>query len=537
MIVKFTKAELKKIQEIKDSYTPEREKLRKHFQQETEKEKRHEIAIQQQALLDSLQAELDSFLDKAQRKRFAKIEQGGAQAIIDNAKKQVSKLLEDIHKIEKEENKGFSAEDLGKIGVGSFKNGAFFLKANYAAQALREELYLHIEALQGNREALTELLEVIIKEVEGSRFTDGGKVTEETKKDQLGFYRNHTLAKIDKFGMMKDHLNTRIIQDADIFGQEIDGQIKMLWKVNQEKKGKPELAAMISLTYEEPDANSVYMKKRLSMMDKALYDAVGTLYHYNKQKNAGDYFFFTPEDVWRTAAGQANTGKTPSPKQTEKAIRCIDKWRFTRTVIDITDELEKQRISLDKNLIVGGCIDTYLLKADKVIFKTEKGKEVAGYMMKTASEDEPILYKYNKAKGHILEVPYSLLDVSGFTGNEGYTMEIKNYLLMRIALMYEGELQSNRILFETLYNYTRIPTPEEPEARKNNKSTYSSNASRQAVIRRYRSEDRKKIENILKCWINQKWICGFTPVKKVNEVIGVDILLNPDNKKKKTKKE
>lgn len=545
MLLKLTAAEQKKLQAIRDSYQPERERLAKAFQAADNDKTRQDIGRQQRAVIDGMQMEIDAFLDKAQRKRFKKIEAEGVQAIIDNAKEQAPGILKDIYRITQRNYRDIKPETLEEIGVGSVKDGAFLLKANYAAQALRDEFYLHIEALQDNREALQSLMESIITSAEQSPLTDGEKATKQP------------LVKIDKFGMMRDNLAARLLQDADLFSDaELNGQFMMQWKVNEGEEDGIKLVAKVALIYEDPeDAKITYKKRRLTFTDKGLYELVGSLFNYQLMVRPGELFTFSPWQIAKLNLGQANNQKSPSKNQIKTAERCIDKWLATNTIIDITDEVTRKRI--DGYVAKNGIMEAKLLKADKYTIIDNKDQEHVYYEMRAVKENEPILYKYNKAKGHILEVPYYLLDVSEYVRIDTYTITFRNYLLLRIALMYQKKgLNSNRILFSTLYDYTKVPTPEDPEGRtkdlkdikemieakdkknekqaeekKEEKKEYAKN-TRQTIIRRYRQRDKEQIFGILQCWTDKGWINGFTPVKKGQTVIGVDIMLNPANRQK-----
>ena len=160
MYIKLTTAEQKKAQAIKEGYKPELERLKAALQT-APKEERKGLLIKTQATLESLQAELDGLLDKIPRRRFKKIAQGGEDAILKHAKEQIPLLLEKIHELTATTNK--HDDTLKLLGVGSRKSGELILNANYATQALKDELYLHIEALKDNKDALRELLEAIIR--------------------------------------------------------------------------------------------------------------------------------------------------------------------------------------------------------------------------------------------------------------------------------------------------------------------------------------------------------------------------------------
>ena len=208
----------------------------------------------------------------------------------------------------------------------------------------------------------------------------------------------------------------------------------------------------------------------------------------------------------------------PSAAQVKRICDSLDKMRFTRFYMDISAEIEAFNLSIDDERITGGRIETYVLNSSKVEFTTDKGNTVQGYRI----GEEPILYTYNKAKNHLLYVPYEMLDTSDYTSDSENVAEFKGYLLQQIQLMKnaagEGKQskrfkRSNIILLDTLYRDTGIQPPEDRIEGKE----YKTEGSRQKEVRRFRQADRQKIEGILDAWKAKAWIKGYVVLNQNNQ--------------------
>lgn len=528
MLLKLTAAEQKKLQAIQDSYQPERERLTADFRAADNDEAKQAIARKKQALFDGIQMEIDAFLDKAQRKRFKKIEAGGVQAIIDNAKEQAPVLLEDIHRVTKKDCQDLKPETLQEMGIGTYKDGAFLLKANYAAQALREELYLHLEALQDNREEVQALLESLIREVEQSPFTDGGKVTE-TQPKPLERFRRDPLANIKTYGLMNDKANAAILQFDDIFSQEPNGQLT--FHFNQAPRNQKQVPVYVALNYTGIEG----LSKKLNAYDFAVYNAISDIYYYCKPDTPDGKVRITLQEIWRRMNGKQGKDREAKAgsRQLQRIKNSIDKMRHIDFTLDISEELKANYVTIedfagDDRLVKGYYKDALLVCGEGSV-TTQKGRQIDVYIFHT----EPILYSYNRIKKHLLFVPFALLDTSEQLSDSENVTEFKMYLLQEIKLMKEGERNSRRMLLKTIYKKTGIP---EPEARLEGKS-YKNESTRQAAIGQLKKADREKIEGILQSWKTKKvdgktWIKGFVPVNKdgqpakgTQEVTGYDIQL------------
>lgn len=321
---------------------------------------------------------------------------------------------------------------------------------------------------------------------------------------------------INTFGLMNDKVNTQLIS-SDAFAQDIDGQLRFVWGIDQ-SPGKKMPVTYIALSYEGTEAK---ISKQMTAFDNAVYNAVSTRFYYWKQEKGNTPLYITPQEIWRTMNGKGDEAR-PGNKQVERIKHSLDKMRVTLCYMDISEELDTNYITLEDERLVSGSIETYLLKADKVSFKTEKGRKVTGYRF----TDEPILYTYNKAKNHILWFDYKLLDTSQNTSDSENVIEFRNYLLLQIQNMKCKKRDSSRVLYETLYRDTGIV----PAEKRINRANYSTDNSYQTKVRQEFKKDREKVNGILKSWEEKGWIASHEDVKKGNAVIAVDIQYNPPNK-------
>ena len=519
MLIDLTAAEKRKTQEIVNGYQPERERIAAAIEAahaSGDQEELTRLLMQQQAVIESLEAALNANFDKMQRKRFKPIKEAGTAAIIAHAKEQAPALLEYIHTTTKNQYRGANAEAYKSMGIGTIKDGLLYLNANYATQALRDELKLHIEALLEDKAALQELLAVIIEAVENSDYTDNTEITDQQQKPlEVMRFRRNPLADITTYGLMNDKASAQLIQDGEIFQAKADGQLTLRWAVNQAPQNREVVPVYMALTYEGSDYK---VTKKLSDYDKRVYEAVGTRFYYWQQDNPQKPLYITPQEIWRTMNGKSSRdGKAkPSDKQIKRICDSLDKMRFTRFYMDISAEIEAFNLSIDDERITGGRIETYVLNSSKVEFTTDKGNTVQGYRI----GEEPILYTYNKAKQHILYVPYEMLDTSSYTSDSENVTEFKGYLLQQIQLMKNAQeggkrfKRSNVILLETIYRDTGILPPEERI-----EGDYANEATRQQIIRRNRKADRQKIEGLLDAWKAKGWINGYTVLNAKNEPI------------------
>ena len=456
--------------------------------------------------------DLARFIDQCQKDRFNKLG-GDPEAILADAKDTAGEIINQQYN---ELLSHSTAEELKGLNIVSVINGKVYINTNFIADVLQDEFKLHIDALHDDPKHLQQLYSYIIDAIEASDVVKGGEIDIagwEKPNLEIMRYRRSPLRDIHTYGLMNDNTSTHMLQEGEIFQTEADGQLVVRWAVPQAKPPEP-IMTLLALSYEGTDGK---ITRKLTAFDKAVYEAVATRFYYWKLDNDQKPLYITPQEVWRTMNGKrSGDGKAkPSQKQVQRICNSLDKMRFTRVYMDITKEIEAFKLHINDERIASGEIDDYLLNSSKVTFMTDKGNKVEGYRL----TEEPIIYTYNSIKGHLLFVPYDLLDTSANTSDSENVTEFRNYLLQQIQLMKnakEGKgkfKRNNIILISTIYEGTGILPPEE---RANTTSSTSDNA-RQTYIRKTRKADREKIEGILDAWKDKKWIKDYDAINGNDE--------------------
>lgn len=537
MLITFTPEEEKKLAEIRAKYDPERKELAEKYKELLEdksgeaKAERLKINLQQQTVIDSMIQEVEAYMHELEAIRFEEIKKGGAAAVIKHATAQAPELLEFMRRntvVDARYYEGLEEHFLHSIGINEIRNDTIYFRSSYAKAYIKQELRLHISFLKDEPESLQQIQKAIQEAVQNAPFVDQEEDTEETIEPVM-FNRlmRNPLGDISIFGLMNDKINAQMIQSDGIFKQETNGQLTVQWAVNQAPQKQEQVPVYISLYYEGSEAK---LTKRLTSFDNAVLNAISTRIYYWRQENGNAPLYITPQEIWRTMNGK-KTGDG-SKTQIKKICDSIDKMRFTRLFMDISNEIQAFNLYIDDERITAGKIDTYVLNSSKVEFMTEKGRIVEGYRI----GEEPILYTYNRVKDHLLYVPYEMLDTSGQISNSEYVPEFRNYLLQQIQLMKnaadnpKGKYfhRNSIILLETIYRDTGILPPEERIEGKD----YKTEASRQKEVRRIRKTDRQKIEGLLDVWKDKNWIKGYIvlnsknqPIKEKQQARGYDIQL------------
>ena len=253
-------------------------------------------------------------------------------------------------------------------------------------------------------------------------------------------------------------------------------------------RGKTEVKTRCILSY-EGDSVTLSSRQPFTEYDRNVADAVTSLYEYGDPSH-----IITPATVYRAMVHQTNR-ETPSAQTLGAVTRSLDKMRFVRVLIDCTKELKSRKANLDGAQITGGKIDTYLLALEKIEVMAS-GKKVTAYKIIKA----PVLYDYARLTNQVLTVPAKLLDVPNQSNSE-QRIAIKGYLLRRIKVMQGRTPQSNRILFEKVFEAAGKLDATKTEKRR---------------IREYTAA-------VLDYWKAERFIKGYTIAKDGNSVIGIDI--------------
>lgn len=255
-------------------------------------------------------------------------------------------------------------------------------------------------------------------------------------------------------------------------------------------RGKTEITTRCILTY-EGDNVKLSGRQPCTEYDRNVADAVTSLFLYGDHSH-----IITPATVYRAMIHSTGT-ETPSPQTLGAVTRSLDKSRFVRVQIDCTQELLRRNASLNGEQITGGKVDTYLLPLEKIEVMAG-GKKVTAYkIIKT-----PVLYDYARLTKQVLTVPAKLLDVPNASNTE-QRISIKGYLLRRITVMKGKTQQSNRILFEKIWDAAGKPDPSPKEAQRIREYTFT----------------------VLDYWKKERYIKGYKAIKEGKTYTAVEIQL------------
>ena len=255
-------------------------------------------------------------------------------------------------------------------------------------------------------------------------------------------------------------------------------------------RGKTEITTRCILSY-EGDNVKLSGRQPCTEYDRNVADAVTSLFLYGDPSH-----IITPATVYRAMIHSTGT-ETPSPQTLGAVTRSLDKGRFVRVQIDCTQELLRRNASLNGEQITGGKVDTYLLPLEKIEVMAG-GKKVTAYkILKT-----PVLYDYARLTKQVLTVPAKLLDVPNASNTE-QRISIKGYLLRRITVMKGKTAQSNRILFEKIWDAAGKPDPSPKEAQRIREYTFT----------------------VLDYWKKERYIKGYKAIKEGKTYTAVEIQL------------
>lgn len=537
MQIQYTKEEYQKLIEISGIYNKKKADLENAIAAAANSETRAKLMADRDALIRQHQEDLEAFFEECQQAHFKEFE-NDPDAILSNAKEQIPDLL----RIGYREYTYLATSDIldrvqedGDVAV---KDGKVYLTAKAAKEILNEELKYHIAALQPYQEKLWELFSLMAAGIEDSEYTTGEGI--EIRQDALDNalssirHRRSPLAEITTYGLMNDNSTAQLIRQDGVFNQAADGQLRLWWEITEGAKGKNDpVMSYISLSY-QAEGTEWRMTKKLTAFDSAVYNAVATRFYYWRKTNPRKPLYITAQEIWRTMNGKriSDGNAKPGKTQIDRICTSLDKMRFTRFYMDISAELQAFDYRFNDERIVNGIMDTYLLECTKATFTTEKGNTVSGYIISR----EPILYSYNKAKNHILYVPYEMLDTTQTLSDTTNVTEFRNYLLQQIQLMKNAAEErkkpakerktyferDDKIKIETIYTATGLPSPEDRAAT----SSFTSQSARNTYIRKTRKADRDKIEGILNAWKIKNWIKDFIPIDGKNRPL-VDADHNP----------
>lgn len=295
------------------------------------------------------------------------------------------------------------------------------------------------------------------------------------------------------------------------------------------RRGGELITTSVIATYQPGEG--VTIKGNFTEYDRQVQDAICSLHEYGDIGHT-----FTPAMVYRAMTNGTDSEK-PSPQQIGAVTRSIEKQRHIFVQVDASAEFEKRGITDINGNPIRFKVDDYLLSL-KGLEVTAGGKTVKGYYIK----DTPLLLQYAKLTKQLLTVKSDLLDIRRIDSkgnicesipNTESRIVIKGYLLRRIEVIkhdiarakdnfrkYNGRRkkeptlpekkdsdfmqQSNRILFETIFEET----------------------GQQTSDRRTQKNNRDYAMQCLDYWKANGHIKGYSIVKGArNTIRGIDLAL------------
>lgn len=246
--------------------------------------------------------------------------------------------------------------------------------------------------------------------------------------------------------------NKYIIVNNKLMNALALGQIEEgITNLSVSKNKKAKIVTQITLNYNDENIKIYDKDKNFNPYDRAVHNAICSLW------DAGNTSF-TPDQVYRSMNGLTES-EFVSPQSIEAITKSIDKSRGINVKIDYKDEA-KSWLKLKDGDLDEFIKEDRILPTQKTTVRT-RGLTVTAYKLGY----KPLLYEYAQISGQVLTIPIELLNVKGLLNNTKEVILLREYLIRRIEIMKNNKNQSNKIVFSTIYEEMRIPTPTNKKAK------------------------------------------------------------------------
>ena len=196
-----------------------------------------------------------------------------------------------------------------------------------------------------------------------------------------------------------------------------------------------------SIDSTELDGVRISGKKELNYYDKAVHDAVVTLYV------VGQYTYITTNMIYQEMTGKRNAHFTP--KQAKDINDSVTKLMYSRVVIDASNEYKSRNVGFPQ-------YDGHILTADRLTYPTKNNAVIHIFR-------EPILYTYANERNQIGRIDAKLLDSPINKTKENILLE--SFLRRRIFAMKGKRTLSRTILYSDVYKRLSITSRSESSLR------------------------------------------------------------------------
>ena len=340
-------------------------------------------------------------------------------------------------------------------------------------------------------------------------------------------------SRLETLLVMRDNIINEVVipknpaLDLIGFTQEENGQLKMAWAANEDKKR--DLYTIVSLRL-EPDEIREY---NITPFEIAILDVIATRYRQHLKSPAGrtgGAFYISPAQILDDVTGKKYDD--PKPEALNEIRRVIEGMRKKWIDIDFTQEVKAGRVSINGQRGENGKLDGFMLQAKHVQMKMANGKQIDVYKI----SDYPILYDYcGPIKNNVDEISYKWFEIedafrksdarAGRLAGDPGIIALKFYLVKEIRAMCDLRRKQRFMKYATIWQQSGTDPRDATDP-----DTFNDRKTYQAAIRRKDKRNRERVAAILDAWTARGFIKGYAagldeagkPAK------GVTIYLAPD---------
>lgn len=254
-----------------------------------------------------------------------------------------------------------------------------------------------------------------------------------------------------------------------------------------DRKRKRTVETVVSLEYIGDDED-VKLSRPVSEFDLQVLNG------YIAQIAAGRSMF-TAADVFEAVTGS----NKPTKKQAQEITESIDRMRFNKLTVDMTQEAEAHNL-VDPETgkpWKSWKVETMLVPADKITMEALNGRIVEGYV----STREPVVLTHARMTNQMISFPMRYLETREAGSNTQQNVIIRAYLLKRILQARENPRMKPTIKYSTIYEKAGID---------------KSNRTIRKRVNDY-------IEGLLKVWVNMGVISGYEIGKEKQQIAKVTV--------------
>ena len=270
------------------------------------------------------------------------------------------------------------------------------------------------------------------------------------------------------------------LSNPRLYGEFGTVMLNVTGKADRKKKREVETAVALEYIGDDED---VRLSRPISEFDLQVLNG------YIAQVTNGRTMF-TATDVFEAVTG---SGK-PTRKQFREFAESIDRMRFTKLTVDMTQEAEAHGL-VDPETgkpWKSWKVESVLIPADKTMMTSPNGRDVEGYI----SRGEPVVYTHARMTNQIVSYPMRYLDTKDAGSNTQQNLVIRAYVLKRILQAQKNPRMRRTIKYSTIYETAGVD--------KGNKTA------------RKRAND--YIEGILKIWVEMGLISRYTIEKEARQI-------------------